>query len=655
MNEFMQVCGEAGEIDAQFLPGDIACFGMRRMRRRMVKKIAAFIGQLTQEYQSEMIRAVIDTAKELGYRIDIFSEFGSYGENYLHAEGERNIINLPYIEDYAGILIAPDTFGVKEMEKQLDVLLLRNAKVPIVSLRQEKECYYSVQVDNQASMESMVEHFVAEHGMRRVCFMKGRVDLKDAEERYQAYLNVMARHGLPVTEHMVFQGDYWRDKGPAAVDWFLSGSERPEAIVCANDFMAISVLGELKARGVKVPEEIAVSGFDDLEESKYVEPALSSVHVPSLAMGREAVLLIDKLLSGGTSEQVVRLPVEIAFRRSCGCGESEAGRWTEKLYREKLYLTNVLVQNGFMNADFDNCDNLEELLNISCQYSLNFPYAALYFCLCDVMDENGERLQDQTKYTEYVTLRAIMSREKGLELMDERFPRRQILPEKYRPRDKALYFFPLHHKNHCLGYLAIDTDRQEELKDFFQCWTRETCSYMDKILLYEENQSLQEFRKLSTVDDLTGLFNRRKMEQELSKTLAPLKVRDVKFFVVSLDMDGLKAINDTYGHLEGDCALRDYAGILKKAAGEDGLCCRMGGDEFSILVPTEKEEVVKALLDRIREGVAEYNRTSDKPYQMSGSMGYAEFRKEEELTSCLRRADINMYADKMARKKERKN
>lgn len=620
----------------------------------MAGRIAVFIGQITQEYQSEMLRTVVGTAKELDYRLDIFSEFGSYGDNYLHAEGERNIINLPYIEDYDGIIVAPDTFGIKEMEKRLDILLLgRTMSAPVVSIRQEKDCFYNVQIDNRASMTTLVEHFVTEHGLERICFMQGRSDLKDAQERYRGYLDVMEKYHLPVTEHMVFEGNYWRDKGNEAVEWFLGGEEMPQAIVCANDFMAISVIDALRQRGIRVPEEIAVAGFDDVEESRYVDPGLCSMHMPCSAMGEEAVRLIDRIVKGGKSEQIVRLPVETAYRRSCGCGEDEHGHWAGKLYREKLYLGHVLVQNGFMNADYDSCDNMDELLGIAYQYSANFSYTAIYFCMCEQVNENGEKITDSSQYTDYMILRASMTKKDGLVHRKERFLRRELLPKQYQVPGQAVYYFPLHHKNRCLGYLAAVMEKYDDLKDFFQCWVRECCSCMDKVLLYEENMSLQEFRKLSTVDDLTGLYNRRKLEQELSKMMVPMKVRKVEFFIVSLDMDGLKMINDTYGHQEGDSALCAYASIIKASAGEKGLCCRVGGDEFSILVPTGSEDEVKTILERIENGVATYNKISGKPYQLGGSMGYAEFKPEEELTNCLRRADINMYANKMARKKGR--
>ena len=620
----------------------------------MTRRIAVFIGQLNQEYLMEMSRSVTDAADKLGYRLDVFTEFGSYGDNYLHAEGERNIIRLPFVEDYDGVIIAPDTFGVPEMEKQLDLLLLSRTKGPVVSIRQEKDCFYTVQIDNRRAMAALTEHFVKDHGYKRICFMKGRADLRDADERFQGFMDVMNKYGLPVTEQQLFQGDYWRGRGKAAVDWFLSGPEMPEAIICANDFMAISVLMALKERDVRVPEDIALAGFDDVEEIRYLDPAICSVHMPCYGIGDESVKLIDKICHGGKSEQIVRLPYQVMPRKSCGCPVEEHGHWAEQLYNQRRYLSEVLLHNGFMNADYENCDTLEELFSIAYQYTNRFKYDEIFVCLCESKDESGERILDFQHYTDHMVLRAILRKEGGMTLLEERFPRRELLPEEYRKDIETLYYFPMHHKNRCLGYLAVASRDVTELKEFFQCWTYEMCSCLDKVLLYEENQSLQEFRKLSTIDDLTGLYNRRKLEQELSKKLVTLKSRDIDFYIVSLDMDGLKTINDTYGHMEGDVALKAFADILVKAAGDIGMCFRVGGDEFTMLVSTGEESKLKAVLHAIQEEIDAYNQASGKPYAISGSRGYAKFKKNEELSNCIRRADIDMYADKMARKRGRK-
>ena len=621
----------------------------------MARKIAAFIGQINQGYSGEMVCSVVDTAKKLGYRVDVFSEFGSYGQNYLHAEGERNIIHLPFLEDYDGVIIAPDTFGVPEMEKQLDLLLFSKVqKKPVVSLRQEKDCFYSVQIDNRLAMSRLTEHFVKDHGYKKICFMKGRKDLKDAQERLQGYLDIMEKYNLPVTEHMLFQGNYWRDLGEQAVEWFLSGPEKPDAIICANDFMAISVLVALKERNIRVPEEIALAGFDDLEEIRYLEPAITSVHMPCSEMGRQAVHLVDKLNQGGKSQQIIRLPADIVRRKSCGCEIEEQGHWAELLYAHRSYLSSTIMQNGFLNADYESCDTIEELFNIAYQYSINFTYDEVYVCLCEQMEDAEEHLLQPQQYSENMILRAIMSKKEGLTVLEEKFPRRELLPEKYRPNGEPLYFYPIHHKNRCLGYLVLKSEKTNGLKEFYNCWTTELCSCLNKVILYEENKALQEFRKLSTIDDLTGLYNRRKLEQELSKRLFVLKSKNIDLYVFSLDMDGLKYVNDTYGHMEGDVALRAFADVISKAAGEDGMCFRVGGDEFMIVVSTREPQIILDIVQRIEYGIAAYNNSVDKPYELAGSVGYSMYKKGEEISNCIRRADVNMYADKVSKKHNRR-
>lgn len=620
----------------------------------MAKKIAVFIGQITQEYQTDMLEAVVQAAKEMGYCSDVFTEFGSYGDNYLHAEGELNIIHLPSLEEYQGIVIAPDTFGVTEMERKLDEMLLERAGGPVVSLRQKKNEFYSILVDNRSAERAMVEHLIRDKGFTNICFMRGKESLDDAVERYQGYLDAMAAHGLAVTEQMIFQGNYWRNKGDEAVEWFLKDGAKPEAIVCANDFMAISVLDALHKRGVEIPRDIAVVGFDDIEESKYVDPGLTSVKMPRKAMGREAVKLIKKLSEGEQCDKITYLPVELCLRGSSGSGEDEPGYWAQKLYGEKLYLSHVITQNSFMNADFENCDTIEELMYAAFLYSFHFAYDKLYICLCNHLDENGEKIHGVTDYSESMILRTVMRREGGYQMLEEKFERRNILPQQYIEKDGTYYMIPLHHKNNCLGYLVLETGKPDELKDFFQCWTWELSSYMDKIMLYEENQGLQQFRKLSLVDDLTGLYNRRKLDQELSKKLVSKKALGVVFYIVSLDMDGLKYINDTFGHLEGDVALKAFASILTACAGENDICCRVGGDEFIVLVAGSEEEDVKAYLQHVRDGISEYNAEVKKPYDLDGSAGYARYTRGEDLTLCMQQADSNMYANKMTKKHARK-
>lgn len=617
----------------------------------MTNRLACVFGQITQDYQLEATMAIRAAAEEFGYNLDIFTEFGSYGENFLHAEGEKNIVNLPNFADYDGVIIGLDTFDNTGMDELLVERLLKVKDLPVISVRQKSEQFHNVMIDDRAAMADMIEHYVTVHQFERICFMTGRMEMEDAQKRLQGYYDVMEAHNLPVNDHMVFYGDYWRYKGDEAVDFFLSGEEMPQAIACANDYMALAVCDALKKRGYRVPEDIAVSGFDDVDEARYADPRIASVRVPAEKMGREAVVQLDKLIHGIEVPQTTLIPVRGNYRGTCGCGRPERGKTISELYRMKEYMRHALMQNAYMNVDFENCNTVAELLNNAFVYSFNFAYDYIYICLCENFSEYDEGGINREQFTDDIVLRAVMSRDLGFAETEEHFKRKDLLPEKYKSLSDVLYLWPLHYKNHCMGYLAIQTEKPQELKEFFQAWLLGISSYLDKVSMYEQNLSLLEFRRLSVVDDLTGLNNRRMMEKELINFMGGTGgTKGQNFLLISVDMDGLKYINDTYGHAEGDVALCAFAGILKKAERPNVICARMGGDEFQIFVNSTNEEEATQIMEGIQADVDAFNASGVKPYPLSASMGYAVYQKGEELSKCIQRADDNMYLNKTRKK-----
>lgn len=617
----------------------------------MSKKIAMFIGQLIQNFQTKVVEAVVDTAQGLGYAVEVFSDIGTYGENYLHGDGEKNIINLPYLEDYAGIILAPDTYNVKGMYEELADKVEKEAHCPVVNLRYEDDRFYNVIIDDVSAMSDMVEHFITIHEFKHICFMTGRMDLLDAQRRLRGYRETMEKYNLPVTEHMVFEGDYWRNKGEEAVNWFLDGRERPEAIVCSNDYMAISVREALRIRGLRVPEDISVSGFDNIDEAQYSDPPIASVDVPAEAMGQVAVQTIDRLIKGWSTDRCIYVPVKGNYQGTCGCGRKLRDNQIMQLYNKNQYLSHTVNQITYMYADLENCDTLEEVLHAAFIYSFNFLYDTLYLCMCDNYNKTDKELSDSEKYTDKIVLRAVLSRNLGFHMCEESFDRREILPAKYRAEDAALYVFPIHYKNYCLGYLVMQAERINYLKEIFPSWVMMMSSFINKINLYVENRSLMEFREQSLRDELTGLHNRRMLEKVLKTRSQNALLQRTNFCIASIDMDGLKYINDTFGHMEGDTALCTLSNILKSFESDTFIPARVGGDEFTACVNTESAKEIQAIMDMIQTKIREYNQQSGKPYKLSASMGYAFYQRDRDLTDCMERADKNMYAEKSKKKR----
>ncbi len=619
-----------------------------------MKKIAVFVGELPSAYQTEVTAGVISEAKANDAQCFVYTNTGVYNGNVFYAYGEKNIINMPYLEDYDGIIIAGDTFGVEGMYEELTEKIEREAKCPVVCLRQKDERFYNVLVDNRQAMSDMVEHFIIHHGFSRICFMTGKLDMYDAQRRLLGYIDTMQKHGLKVTPEMVYEGDYWRNRGVQAVEWLCKDRDNlPQAIVCANDFMALAVCKALHEKGIRVPEEICVSGYDDIEEAIYAIPSITSMHVDGVEMGKAAFRIIDNILQGKEQEKNVYLKVNPRYRGSCGCADvcdAEAGKI---LFAQKENIQRILHHSGAMNIALENEDTFWGLVMTGNAYIKDYGFDAMYFCFCDEAEKQFEAVDMQLKYTEKMHVSAVFEKGGLCRVCDESFLRRDVLPAQYLADGEPVYIMPFHEKNNCLGYVAYKTHDIERLRYIFTMWLQGLANAIDRIQMYETSKALQEMRKNYNRDALTGIGNRREIEKTFNQRYERLSATGESFCVVSLDMDGLKIINDKYGHLEGDVALCELANILAETVGENGVAARTGGDEYLLCLYMDREEEVHELLSRIRTKIDVYNLSAHKPWELGASIGYAFCRKGSTLSFAMQQADKNMYQEKRGKKNTR--
>jgi len=178
----------------------------------------------------------------------------------------------------------------------------------------------SVVVDNTVGMREAVAHLVEEHGYRRIAFVRGPEGNKEADLRYRAYADVLAEHDVPLDPDLVAPGDFNAPAGEAAIPLLLDERKVEfEAIVAANDLMAFGALTTLQERGVCIPEDVAVVGFDDTKEAAASTPSLTTVRQPIHRLGRACIQAMTKLLAGERIPDQIVLPTALVVRRSCGC------------------------------------------------------------------------------------------------------------------------------------------------------------------------------------------------------------------------------------------------------------------------------------------------------------------------------------------------
>jgi phosphoserine phosphatase RsbU/P len=178
----------------------------------------------------------------------------------------------------------------------------------------------SVAVDNAAGMHHAVSHLIQFHERRRIAFVRGPLGNMDSELRYQGYRAALAEFNLAYDERLDVAGNFLRASGRRAIASLLDERRVDfDAVVAANDRMAAGAQVELLARGIRVPEDVAVCGFDDVEDARFASVPISSVRQPWRAQARLAVDLIQAELAGRRVPAPAKVPAEFVPRRSCGC------------------------------------------------------------------------------------------------------------------------------------------------------------------------------------------------------------------------------------------------------------------------------------------------------------------------------------------------
>ncbi|MEU1472011.1 LacI family DNA-binding transcriptional regulator [Streptomyces sp. NPDC005761] len=218
-----------------------------------------------------------------------------------------------------------DGFAVLAQTVPTEDLEVISRRLPVVMLAGPREIDHldHIVVANADGERELTRHLIEDHGLRRLVFVGGETDSPDAEARFRGFQEACRDAGLPVPDEPALRTTMMKQaEGALAAETLLDrGGERPEAMLFANDQMAVGALRALARRGVRVPQDMAVTGFDGIPLGRIVQPPLTTVRQPIRRLGEQAVeLLVERLNNTGREPVSLTLPVSVIRRASCGCG-----------------------------------------------------------------------------------------------------------------------------------------------------------------------------------------------------------------------------------------------------------------------------------------------------------------------------------------------
>jgi DNA-binding LacI/PurR family transcriptional regulator len=298
-----------------------------KKRPAIVRPRIGFIAtDLVDEYEAEVLRGARGAA--LARDVSLWCFVGGELHSQVPGDAERNqIYGLAGPDNVDGLVVVAgavaNTCGLEVLSRYCE----RYAALPMCTIAGEIEGVPAVEVNNQAGMREAVAHLIRIHGKKKIAFIRGpRVNL-DAEERYRAYAETLGEHGMAVDPRLIAPGDFQMESGTAAIRTFFEdrglGTDDIDAIVAANDSTALGAMQALAKRKIELPGQIAVVGFDDIEDARFSSPALTTVRQPLREQGEAAVRMLLAQIQGNVLERRIVLPTTTVLRRSCGCFSGE--------------------------------------------------------------------------------------------------------------------------------------------------------------------------------------------------------------------------------------------------------------------------------------------------------------------------------------------
>jgi len=284
----------------------------RSLRLSTTKTIGVIIADISNPYFGALVKGIEKEARRAGQSVILFDTNEDYSR-------EEEAVAVMLEEQVAGVVLTPTQRETGTVERLLE------ARLPLVlaSRRFSSIKTNYVITDDLHGGSLATEHLIA-LGHKRIGMINGPMSISSAAERYAGYRQAMERHGLPIEEALVSTGSVSIDDGFDAASALLDLGPHPTAIFAFSDFVAFGVMKAIRERGLRVPEDISVVGYDDNQFASCLETPLTTVRVPKEQLGMEAAQVLQRQIEGGQPLRQVELLVDLVERESTSpCTQSD--------------------------------------------------------------------------------------------------------------------------------------------------------------------------------------------------------------------------------------------------------------------------------------------------------------------------------------------
>lgn len=618
------------------------------MNKRIL--IGVIITECQVDFQKEILRGIISQAFKSNCDIAVLAPLHNFFMDTPHKQTEKKIYDLILSGRFDGFLYGRNTFYSEDIKNHIDNLLLRSGKPVMLMDSADHRSFETTSIDDCAAFEQITDHLIDVHGFNKIYCLTGPRKVFVSEERLKGYKNSMKKHGLYYDRTYCYYGDFWREAAKDLARRMIRGEiERPEAIICGNDFMAISLAEEFASAGIRVPEDIAITGYDASEEGYSFSPSITSFARPNFQMGAEALRRLYRIITGRICNRVHNENGELRTGRSCGCSDDQ--RVVQRLHRQNRinarFESNMLMSD--MLFDITNVDNTASFADRLDNYTY-FIYKLRHVSICltkKYIESPAGNFTDKLDFNIGDEMKTVLEKYaiKRQPAPENYFSSLDILPvfDTERNYSVAYYISPLHYNDNFFGYSAISFGKEPiSFGTLYLQWINYVNVALEQLRVKAMmNRTISTANHALLYDDITGLLNRNGME----KAVAGLKDswsrsgKTIDFLRIHLT-----GLSKTYFQSGEDKCQRIYAEFARKLCdcmSPEEICGAWSNNTFGIVTPlsNRSEEIFNSLSEKIKASQFD----DDESCNVDFSLGQfsQQITPETSLGNAMHKAAVN--------------
>lgn len=575
------------------------------------KLIGVITASACQSEQKQILEGIIETAHKFNTDIAIFSNIYNSAEYFAYVEIENKIYDLIVSQKLDGLILTADSILNPELQQYIHNKIIRCTNTPIVITGAEIPGFFCIDNDVESDLTDITEHLIENHGFTDIDILTGFQQTETSCKRVEGYKKALLARDIPFDENKVIYGDFWMNSGTKLAIEYISGKRRlPQAVVCANDYMAYGLCDTFLENGIAVPEEVTVVGYEYIGERHCHAPILTTYRRNRKAVGEKAVCELWHMMTGIPSQEI-SLRGYMVYGNSCSCGADSTALFHElSVVRREQYYSHLNLIGNF-EQQLTLCRSVSDYVSVLQQFAylirdVQGIYLCLYedWCNSDFSENLTSAIHNETMACYTVISPKPYAKEPTFYNKYELYP--EIIPTA--GNGNALYFCPIFFAGNEFGYFILQYDKPDGYDLIFRDWIKIASNALEILRMKNDIHTLLACRNLSLFhDSLTGLFNEIGLKNELHCLMKETADREQIVFV--LVRTELFSDDGNLSHQQISARMDvEIAEILKKTADHKNKFCAKLADKIYAYVAigrysdTDAEFLADKLETQIRHG-----------------------------------------------------